>query len=63
MYTYVYLYPQDLSEEEYQQWLVGYDNANLDLENREELVFKCADTIERKLQLLGNHTLNRYNTV
>ena len=46
---------QVLTEREYQDWLVGYQQADIDLVNREQIMLECASEIETQLELLGKN--------
>ena len=46
---------QVLTEREYQDWLVGYPQADIDLVNREQIMLECASEIETQFELLGKN--------
>lgn len=44
---------RELDEEEYKQWKVKHDEAEMDMENRAELILESAKRIEKNLELIG----------
>lgn len=48
---------QELSKQEYEEWLIGHHEAEISLTNRDELLFQSYLAIEKKLELLGERLL------
>ena len=48
---------QELSKQEYEEWLIGHHEAEVSLTNRDELLFQSYLAIEKKLELLGECSL------
>ena len=49
---------QELSKQEYEEWLIGHHEAEVSLTNRDELLFQSYLAIEKKLELLGECSLS-----